>query len=269
MYSLNLTKFINGILLVLVLSSCKKEVFNPELTKEFKLVAESNGATYKIKVALPNTFNSSTGKYATLYVLDGEEDFAFVANKCSEITEQKGTTNVLVVGIGYGRNRSIDYTPTRMSSVTGSTPQFLNFIKTQLVPYMEQQYRADTARSSRIILGHSYGGLFGAYAFSVNNQLFGNHILLSPSLWFDNLVTLQFEKHNREKNKGQRQLVFMGIGDDEEEERMKAPFETLYQTFRTEYTNMKLEANYVSNTNHMDSKKPNIIKGLDYYFQNR
>ena len=85
MYSLNITKFINRILLIIVFSSCKKEIFDPELTKEFKLVAQSNGATYKLKVALPTTFGPSIGKYATIYVLDGEEDFAFVANKCSEI----------------------------------------------------------------------------------------------------------------------------------------------------------------------------------------
>jgi predicted alpha/beta superfamily hydrolase len=269
MYSLNLTKFINGILLVLVFSSCKKEVFDPELTKEFKLVAQSNGATYKIKVALPTTFSSSPGKYATLYILDGEEDFAFVANKCSEISAQKGTTNVLAVSIGYGRDRSIDYTPTRMSSVTGGAPQFLNFIETQLVPYMEQQYKADTARSSRVILGHSYGGLFGAYAFSVDNKLFGNYILLSPSLWFDNFVTIQLEKKKREINKGNRQLVFMGLGNNEDEDRMKTPFITFYRTLQNNYVNLKLAKNLEDKTGHMDSKKPNIIKGLDYYFENR
>jgi predicted alpha/beta superfamily hydrolase len=269
MNSLSPTKFINVILLVFVFSSCKKDVFNPELTKEFKLVAESNGATYNIRVALPNTFSSSTGRYATLYVLDGEEDFAFVANKCSEITEQKGTTNVLVVGIGYGRSRSIDYTPTRMSSVTGGGPQFLNFIETQLVPYMEQQYKADTARSSRIILGHSYGGLFGAFAFSVNNRLFGNYILLSPSLWYDNRALFQFEEVNRIKNKGVQQLIFMGIGNNEERDRMQIPFEIFYQTLNNNYINIELAKNFEGNTGHMDSKKPNIIKGLEYYFENR
>jgi predicted alpha/beta superfamily hydrolase len=267
--TLRLLKSITTLLFVFSLSACKKDVFNPELTKEFKLVSDANGATYKIKVALPDDFSSSTGKYATLYVLDGEEDFDFVAGNCKEITDVNGKTNVLVVGIGYGKDRSIDYTPTKMSSVTGGAPKFLHFIETQLVPYMEQLYRADTARSNRIILGHSYGGLFGVYAFSVHNYLFGNFIILSPSLWFDDFVSLQHEKDNRTKNKTIQQLVFMGIGSNEEKERMKSPFEAFYQSLHGNYTNIKLTKNFENNTGHMNSKNPNIIKGLEYYFQNR
>ena len=85
--------------------------------------------------------------------------------------------------------------------MTGGAPQFLSFIETQLIPKMEQDYNADTTRASRVILGHSYGGLFGGYAYCVNNKVFGNYILLSPSFWFDNLVELQMEKDNRAINK--------------------------------------------------------------------
>src|SRR6478672_554872 len=106
-------KIISALVVIISLSACTKQVFNPELTREFKLVSEANRATYKIQVALPVNFNSSTGRYATLYVLDGDEDFDFVATKCKEITDLNGTTNVLVVGIGYGKDRSIDYTPTK------------------------------------------------------------------------------------------------------------------------------------------------------------
>lgn len=142
------------------LASCKKEVFSPELTRAFVLQSTANGATYDIKVGLPANYDPSVEKYATIYVLDGEEDFDFVSNQCKEISDKNAVENVLVVGIGYGRDRSIDYTPTKISSVTGGAPEFLNFIKTQLMPEMEAQFGVDTARSSRVILGHSYGGLF-------------------------------------------------------------------------------------------------------------
>ena len=80
---------------------------------------------------------------------------------------------------------------------------------------MEQDYNVDTTRDSRVILDISYGGLFGGYAFSVDNKVFGNDILLSPSFWFDNLVTLQMEKNNRVINQNNKQLVFIGIGEAE------------------------------------------------------
>lgn len=259
----------SAIMLVFLFDSCQKEEFDPLFTKEFSIQSAANGATYNIKVGLPADYDPSVEKYATIYVLDGEENFDFVSNKCKEISEENDVSNVLVVSIGYGKDRSIDYTPSKVSSETGGGAQFLNFIETQLIPEMEQHYGADTARSSRVILGHSYGGLFGAYAFCTDNKLFGNYILLSPSLWFDNLISLHFEKDNRDDNKNNAQLVFMGIGEAENSGRMQAPFEAFYQTLRDNYVHIKLEKNMEKNLDHMGSKNPNIVKGLNYYFQNR
>jgi len=253
------------ILLLFLLNSCTKELFNSGITKEFTLQSSANGATYNIQVGLPYNYNPGTEKYETIYVLDGKEIFGFVANRCREISDNYGVKNVLVVSIGYGK----DYTPTKISSITGGAPQFLNFIKTQLIPKMEQDYHADTSRESRVILGHSYGGLFGGYAFCVNNKVFGNYLILSPSFWFDNQVALQMERDNRATNRNRKQLVFMGIGENEETDRMLAPFETFYQSLRINYTNIKLEKNIEKNQNHMSSRNPNIIRGLEYYFQNR
>ena len=258
-----------AILMVFLLGSCTKEEFISGETKEFTLKSAANSASYDIKVGLPANYNPTVERYATIYVLDGEEIFEFVANRCKEISDNYDLKNVLVVSIGYGKDRSIDYTPTKVSSVTGGAPEFLNFIETQLIPKMEQDYQADTARDSRIILGHSYGGLFGGYAFSVNNAVFGNYIMLSPSFWFDDLITLQMEKANRVINKARKQLVFMGIGEAENYGRMQAPFEAFYQGLRDNYSNTKLSKNIVKNLDHMGSRNPNIEKGLDYYFRNR
>jgi uncharacterized protein len=257
------------ILLLFMLSSCTKELFNSGVTKEFTLQSSANGASYNIQVGLPYNYNPAAEKYETIYLLDGKEIFGFVANRCREISDNYGVQNVLVVSIGYGRDRSIDYTPTKISSITGGAPHFLNFIQTQLIPKVEQDYHADTSRESRVILGHSYGGLFGGYAFCVNNKVFGYYLLLSPSFWFDKQVTLQMERDNRAKNRNRKQLVFMGIGENEEADRMLAPFETFYQSLRNSYTNIRLEKNIEKNQNHMSSRNPNIIRGLEYYFQNR
>jgi uncharacterized protein len=259
-----------ALVMTLVLGSCKEEEFSPSLTKEFTLQSASYGASYKIKVGLPDNYNeSTTKKYSSIYVLDGEENFDFVAKKCKEISSQYSTENVLVVSIGYGKDRNMDYTPTKVSSETGGGEEFLNFIETQLIPKMEQDFSVDTIRSSRVILGHSYGGLFGACVLAVNNNLFGNYILLSPSIWFDNEVSLLLEKQNRINNKDKHQLVFLGIGELENLGRMQAPFEAFYQILRDNYSNIQLSKNIEHDLDHMGSKNPNIVKGLNYYFQNR
>jgi predicted alpha/beta superfamily hydrolase len=257
------------VLLTFLLASCSEEEFNPGLTRTFTIQSAVNGGKYTIQVGLPENYNSSQETYATIYVLDGEENFDFVAHNCEEISSRESLQNVIVVSIGYGNDRSTDYTPTKVSPKTGGGAQFLAFIESELIPTIEKDFRADPTRKSRVILGHSYGGLFGACVLAVDNDLFGNYIILSPSIWFDNEVAMELEKQSRINNKDKEMLVFLGIGELENSGRMLAPFEAFYQTMRDNYTNIRLSRNRENNSDHVGSKKPNIVKGLNYYFQNR
>ncbi len=256
------------ILLIIVVASCKKEAPAPEQVKEFTIQSTSIGASYTMKVALPDNYNSSQ-KYATVYVLDGDDNFNSVAEHCREISANYSTSNVLVVSIGYGRDRATDYTPTKAPEGEGGGPQFMEFIQKELIPKMEADYGADTLRKSRVILGHSFGGLFASYAFSDHNGVFGNYIMLSPSIWYDNEVILGMEQNNRSVSSSNQQLVFMGIGEMENAGRMQAPFEAFYLRLKNNYSTMKIEKHLEPHLSHMGSKTPNIKLGLEYYFQNR
>jgi uncharacterized protein len=256
------------ILLFLLLASCEKEVFNPALTKEFSIVSTSNGAKYNIKVALPENYNPDTQKYPAIYLLDGEEIFNFVSENCHRISSDLGTSNVLVVSIGYGNDRSFDYTPTKANEGGGGAEKFMLFIKNELIPEVETDYSADTSRANRIILGHSFGGLFGAYAFANFNNVFANYIILSPSLWYDNEIVLKQERENRNINKNNYQMVFLGLGESEAG-RMLAPFQAFYQVLQKNYQYLKIKRHIEPQLNHRGSEKPDIIEGLNYYFKNR
>jgi uncharacterized protein len=256
-------------LLLILIASCKKEEFNPDLTKEFSILSTSNGANYTIKVALPEDYSPDTKKYAAIYVLDGEEDFDFVAEKCSEISSDFSTSNVLVVGIGYGNDRSVDYTPTETDEGGGGAEEFMLFIKNELIPEMENEYGADTLRINRTILGHSFGGLAAAYAFTNHNNVFGNYIMLSPSLWYDNEIMLGLEQENRNNNKDIHQLVFLGLGELENQGRMLAPFQAFLLRLQNNYPDITIKSHLEPHLDHLGSKNPNIIEGLNFYFQNR
>lgn len=255
-------------LFLLVIVSCTKEEFNPAQTREFSIQSVSNGATYPIQVALPENYDS-TKKYITLYVLDGETDFDYVANQCELISAQYGESNILVVGIGYGNDRSLDYTPTVAMSNGGGAEPFMQFIKNELIPRMESEFGADTLRQNRILLGHSYGGLFATYAFTKYNAVFGNYFILSPSIWYDNEVMLQMEQQYRDVNADQHQLVFMGLGELENSGRMLAPYMALYQTLQAHYTDMQIMSHFEPHVDHLGSKFPNITEALQFYFQNQ
>lgn len=255
-------------LLIILVASCKKEAPVPNQLKEFTIQSSAVGASYNMKVALPDNYNLSQ-KYATIYVLDGDDNFNFVAQNCKEISSNYSTSNVLVVSIGYGRDRATDYTPTKAAEGEGGAPQFMEFIQKELIPKMEADYNADTLRKSRVILGHSFGGLFASYAFANNNEVFGNYIILSPSIWYDNEVILGMEQENRTVSNSNQQLVFMGLGEMENEGRMQAPLEAFYQRLKNNYSNIKVDKHLEHHLDHMGSKNPNIKLGLGYYFHNR
>lgn len=261
------------ILLVLLLASCKKEVFSPSLIQEFSILSTSNGAKYDIKVALPQNYSPETQKYPAIYVLDGDENFSFVAENCNKISSDLSISNVLVVSIGYGNNRAVDYTPVSGGGGAvnggGGAEKFMLFIKNELIPEMENDFGADSLRKNRTILGHSFGGLFGAYAFTKYNNVFGNYILLSPSLWYENEIVFKLEQENQNVNKNNQQLVFLGMGQVENSGQMLAPFEAFIQLLQNDYPDIKIMSHIEPQLSHQGSRKPNIIEGLNFYFQNR
>lgn len=261
------------ILIITLIASCKKEVFSPDLTKEFSILSTSNGAEYNIKVALPQDYSPETQRYAAIYVLDGEENFNFVAENCNKISRDFSTANVLVVSIGYGNDRAIDYTPVEGGGGAvnggGGAARFILFIKNELIPKIENEYGADTLRNNRTILGHSFGGLCGAYAFTNYNQVFGNYILLSPSLWYADEIVFKFEKEHRSINKNNHQLVFLGMGEMENSGQMLAPFVAFFQQLQNNYPDIEITSHLEPYLNHRGSENPNIIEGLKFYFQNR
>ena len=76
---------------------------------------------------------------------------------------------------------------------SGDSANFLKFLQEELIPFIEREYRADPAR--RTLMGHSYGGLFGAFALFQAPGLFANLVIGSPTLSYGNRVTFQQEEN--------------------------------------------------------------------------
>ena len=70
---------------------------------------------------------------------------------------------MIVVGIGNNINRAQDYVPTNTCTAGGGgNAAYLQFIRTELIPFIEANVGGDPAR--RALLGHSHGGSFIYYA---------------------------------------------------------------------------------------------------------
>jgi predicted alpha/beta superfamily hydrolase len=258
-------KYVSGLVcLVFFLSSCKKESIDQKRVRTFNITSSINQATYEIKVALPEQY--APGKtYHVLYVLDAKWDFDFVAAACNKQAKAVNKDEVLVVGINWGRNRLIDYSPVPIKGYKGEADLFARFIRDELMPRIGADFQATTGRNSRAIIGHSAGGLFAAHCFTNYNDLFGNYLMLSPSVWAGDQIVLINEKRNREQTKITTGNLFLALGELEEQ-LMAAPIEAFRRVLITYYTGYQLKYNRAAGLDHLGSKETNIRKAITFYF---
>ncbi|UPL13193.1 alpha/beta hydrolase-fold protein [Microbacterium galbinum] len=179
------------------------------------------GRDYKISVALPANYDENGDPYRVLYVTDANAEFGMAVE-----TARLNAPGTMVVGIGYddpgqgfaasGVRRTLDLTPTEITAdvPTGGAPEFLDFLRSELVPQIESEFRADPA--DRALMGHSFGGLFATYALLHNDGLFHRFVIASPSIWWDDRTILDMEADYAETHDALDARVFLSVGELEE-----------------------------------------------------
>lgn len=145
----------------------------------------------EIEVYLPaESADDPHARFETLYVLDGDWNAKIVVDIVNFMRQVGFMPPVIVVSVPNhfdddGTNsRDHDLTPTVSPDQerSGGAADFLAFLKTELIPYVEAHYPANGVRS---IHGHSYGGLFVFYVLMNDPSLFGGYILIDPAMGWD------------------------------------------------------------------------------------
>ncbi|GAA3515097.1 hypothetical protein GCM10022393_31320 [Aquimarina addita] len=70
----------------------------------------------------------------------------------------------------------------KYGNFSGGADNFLNFIKTELVPYIDKQYRT---LPEKIAIGHSNGATFISYSLIKEPDIFDAYIAISPNYAYD------------------------------------------------------------------------------------
>ena len=127
-----------------------------------------------------------------VYVLDGESQFQNTVATIDYLSTATNGNDVLprsiIVGIP-NTNRNRDLSP--ISETLGQDPTgnertgggqaFLEFITTELIPYVDLNYPTCTHRT---LIGHSMGGLLAFEALLRKRDYFHNYIIIDPALGF-------------------------------------------------------------------------------------
>ena len=213
------------------------------------LTATGSGRQYRIDVALPLGYGSGPGagwpfeaaleRWPAIYVLDGNWYFGMVTDMIRPMSWCGGISDAIVVGIGYPvaadpaqafresfTRRTLDLTPARDEAEeramaerfdrpvpTGGADSFHRFIREDLIPFIEKNYRADPARRS--LIGHSYGGLFAAYSLFAAAESFQTYVIGSPTLSYGGRCLFRQEGAYAEDHDDLSAGIFVYAGDEE------------------------------------------------------
>ncbi|MFP8844264.1 alpha/beta hydrolase [Shewanella baltica] len=93
---------------------------------------------------------------------------------------------------------------------TGEALNYLTFIESEVIPFVETHYRATP--DHRTLAGQSLGGSFGVLTLLTKPQLFENYILTSPSLWIHDSYLFELEKQFAAKNTELKAKIYFATG---------------------------------------------------------
>ena len=225
---------------------------------------------YVLYINLPRGYNDTTKTFPVLFLIDAQWDFPLVQAISGEQYYDGFIPGMVIVGITWGgmnpdydKLRARDLTPTDIShnGQFGNAPNFLSFIKKELVPFIESKFR--TRKNDRTLMGSSFGGLFTLYALFNETELFNRYILTSPALGWDNGITYNYEKIFAEKKSELPVKVLMAIGEYEGVNDFQKFVE---QVKGRNYKNLEIQSRVLEGMGHSGGKAEGYTRGLQFVF---
>jgi predicted alpha/beta superfamily hydrolase len=238
---------------------------------------------FQISVALPRTYKESEKSYPVLYSLDANSEFGIMVETARFLALDEAIPELLIVGIGSpvgGRYmpsvqyRQLDYTPTELTTPeakkaiffpvdqpTGGAPKLLEFMRQQLMPFIEKKYRAKS--DDRAIFGHSLGGLFSTYALFQSDRVFQRFLIGSPSLPWDDGVMFKVEKKYAEANTALPAKIFVSIGSEESDELGMNDYKKFVKVLKQRnYADLQWSSHIFEGETHVSVLPATISRGL-------
>ena len=167
-------------------------------------------------ISLPEGYEESKQAYPVMYLLDGQGNFHHTTASVKVLADNDRIPPMIVVGIPNTGNRTRDLTPPTQATEdwprAGGADNLFAFIEKELFPYIEENYRVN---DYKMLVGHSFGGLFAIHALIHHPGIFNSYIAISPSLWWDKQrLVLEQSQSFFEDQKELKGHLFMTMGNE-------------------------------------------------------
>lgn len=164
-----------------------------------------------LQISLPINYSKDTTKqYPVLITFDGDSQFHHVSGTVAWLSQQTTKIPEMIVVAINNTNRGRDMTAKHNG---GGADNFLKFLETELLPFIDTQYRT---QPYRVLFGHSMAGYTALNIMNQAPELFGGVIAASPYFYQDNeTLTLATELAKKLKASDRPPIsLFLSIGDE-------------------------------------------------------
>lgn len=260
-------------------------LFNTEKRNLHSKIINDN---FEIYISLPYQYAFTDTNYPVLFNLDANMGFGITDNVVHILsTLNKEIPEMIIVGIAYpikgiedwAALRKRDTTPTSnleydknwagyLNSATGrddivvesgGAEKFLKFIREELIPFIESNYRVS---SDRAITGVSSSGLFTLYALFQHPETFQKFYAASPSIKWDESYMYKLEKDYATSHNDLPVRLFMCVGGMESKSYINNMNKMAELLRSRNYPNLEFEAVIFENETHGSVYQASISKAL-------
>ncbi|CAN5551764.1 alpha/beta hydrolase-fold protein [soil metagenome] len=160
-------------------------------TEERTLFCSARGREYRLSVALPESYATSTATYPVVYMLDGDVLFGMGTALTQLAHWFSGVPEVIIVGISYAmksldewiqlRERDFKVPEIADAPADSAADQFLDALTDEMLPFIDTNYRTDP--SDRCLYGYSSSGFFVLYTLFHRPDAFRRYLSGSGDLY--------------------------------------------------------------------------------------
>ncbi len=179
------------------------------------LVSKVMGEERKLLIYLPDGYARGKASYPVIYLLDGDGHFHHTTGIIRFLTDQGRMPEAILVAIP-NTDRTRDLTPVTTVEAAqfptaGGAQRFLRFMREELFPHVEAHYRS---AGLRVLIGHSFGGLFAVEALETQPEMFQAYVVISPSLWWNGGELVRRAPDDLKRHPDLKARVYMATGDE-------------------------------------------------------
>ncbi|WP_203583757.1 alpha/beta hydrolase [Flagellimonas sediminis] len=225
-----------------------------------------------ILVSLPHSYSDpskSDTQYPIIILLDGYVHFEttsaivqFMGSRTNRNYLMPETIVVAIENVDRERDFTITKLQTKRANTMGGGKKFLDFIEKELIPYVENHYRAAPHRT---LIGHSLGGLLTVNAYLDPNSVFNAYLAIDPSIWWDE-TTMESKMASMTPTSINKKLYWATANQGETNyERNKKRHDQFVAMMEERWRDkLQVKQDYFEAENHRSVPLPALYKGLKY-----